>query len=211
MTPMVTALLAIAFWCWPSRNWLLQRVRDRSVADRAPRRRDAGSRGPGAGADDPFAVAATFDLLAVCLRAGLPVAVATRVAAESSPPGLAAPLTGAAELLELGADPQQAWATTSDSPADRRRLRKSGRGPTSFDDLATLARRSARAGSALSAGVAELADGIRQQAHDDALARSERAGVMVSGPLGLCFLPAFICLGIVPVVIGLASQTLSGW
>lgn len=33
---------------------------------------------------------------------------------------------------------------------------------------------------------------------------------MVSGPLGLCFLPAFICLGIVPVVIGLATRTLGG-
>ena len=39
-------------------------------------------------------------------------------------------------------------------------------------------------------------------------ARAERAGVLVTGPLGLCFLPAFICLGIVPVVVGLASSVL---
>lgn len=34
--------------------------------------------------------------------------------------------------------------------------------------------------------------------------------MLVSGPLGLCFLPAFVCLGIVPVVIGLAGTTLAG-
>ncbi len=26
--------------------------------------------------------------------------------------------------------------------------------------------------------------------------------VLIAGPLGLCFLPAFVCLGIVPVVAG---------
>ncbi|HTY29142.1 MAG TPA: type II secretion system F family protein, partial [Mycobacterium sp.] len=28
----------------------------------------------------------------------------------------------------------------------------------------------------------------------------------IAGPLGLCFLPAFVCLGIVPVVAGLADD-----
>ena len=58
------------------------------------------------------------------------------------------------------------------------------------------------------AGLTELAETIRDRARDDALERSERAGVAISGPLGLCFLPAFVCLGIVPVVIGLAGGVL---
>ena len=45
-------------------------------------------------------------------------------------------------------------------------------------------------------------------AADAAVERAERAGVRISGPLGLCFPPAFICLGIAPVVIGLASSVL---
>ncbi|SLJ82662.1 putative alanine-rich membrane protein [Mycobacteroides abscessus subsp. abscessus] len=45
---------------------------------------------------------------------------------------------------------------------------------------------------------------------DAAAARAERAGVLISGPLGLCFLPAFLCLGIVPVVVGLAGRVLDG-
>jgi hypothetical protein len=30
--------------------------------------------------------------------------------------------------------------------------------------------------------------------------------VLIAGPLGLCFLPAFVCLGIVPVIVGLAGD-----
>ena len=37
-------------------------------------------------------------------------------------------------------------------------------------------------------------------------AAADRAGVLIAGPLGLCFLPAFVCLGIVPVVAGLAGD-----
>jgi len=32
--------------------------------------------------------------------------------------------------------------------------------------------------------------------------------VVITAPLGLCFLPAFVCLGVLPVVAGLAGQLL---
>jgi hypothetical protein len=32
--------------------------------------------------------------------------------------------------------------------------------------------------------------------------------VLIAGPLGLCHLPMFLCLGIVPVVAGLAGDVL---
>ena len=67
---------------------------------------------------------------------------------------------------------------------------------------------SARAGSSLAGGLAELADDVRRRAHDDATAAAERAGVAISGPLGLCFLPAFLCLGVVPLVLGIAEDVL---
>lgn len=41
-----------------------------------------------------------------------------------------------------------------------------------------------------------------------AAATGERAAVLIAGPLGLCFLPAFVCLGIVPVVAALARDLL---
>ncbi|MGA3256827.1 MAG: type II secretion system F family protein, partial [Mycobacterium sp.] len=76
------------------------------------------------------------------------------------------------------------------------------------DALLRLARRSASSGSALADGVADLADQSRDAAAHAATAAAERAGVLIAGPLGLCFLPAFVCLGIVPVVAGLAADVL---
>lgn len=74
--------------------------------------------------------------------------------------------------------------------------------------LLRLARRSASSGAALAGGVAELAEQSRHDAAHTAAASAERAGVLIAGPLGLCFLPAFVCLGIVPVVAGLAGDVL---
>ena len=34
--------------------------------------------------------------------------------------------------------------------------------------------------------------------------------VLISAPVGLCFLPAFIAVGVLPVVIGLAGGVLRG-
>ena len=42
-------------------------------------------------------------------------------------------------------------------------------------------------------------------------ARAQRTAVLITAPLGLCFLPAFLVLGIAPVVIGLAADALTWW
>jgi len=152
-----------------------------------------------AAAADPFATASALDLLAACLRAGLPVAAAARAVAPAAPVALGAALYRAADLLALGADPPVAW---------RRAARAAG--SSDVEALARLAGRSARSGAALAGGVAELAGQCRDGAADAAAARAERAAVLIGGPLGLCFLPAFVCLGIVPVVIGLATRVLGG-
>ena len=52
---------------------------------------------------------------------------------------------------------------------------------------------------------------LRAELLDSAQARAQRAAVLITGPLGLCFLPAFLVLGITPVVIGLATRTLAQW
>jgi Flp pilus assembly protein TadB len=144
--------------------------------------------------DDPdqLGLAASWDLLAACLRAGLPVPTAVLAIADDLPRPARAALRGTADLLALGADPVSAWAPSLDCPTT--------------EGLARGARRTARSGAAL-AGVAEsLAITIREAASDAAEAKAQRAGVLITGPLGLCFLPAFVCLGIVPVVVGLAAQ-----
>ncbi len=152
---------------------------------------------------DPLAGASTLEVLAACLRSGMAVSTAAAATAPSAPPRLARILTRAADLLALGADPASAWS----DPA--RRAQRQGR---CHDDqaeaLVRLARRSAASGTALAQGVAELATQARDNAADDARAAAERASVLIAGPLGLCYLPAFLCLGIVPVVAGLAGDVL---
>lgn len=164
----------------------------RQLNDRATSARPA--RGRNRTAPDPFAAASTFDVLAVCLSAGMAVPVAAAATAPFAPPSLRSILQHAADLLRLGADPEAAWENPGEH-ADE-----------GCEALVRLARRSASSGSALAAGVAELAEQSRQQVAHTAEAAAERAGVLIAGPLGLCFLPAFICLGIVPVVVGLAGD-----
>jgi Flp pilus assembly protein TadB len=156
--------------------WWLARRRDRT----------------GRGHPDPLALAATWDLLAACLRAGLPVPAAVTAIADDLPADAGRALRATADLLAMGADPVDAWAPAMSCPHTA--------------TLARGARHTARSGTALADVVAALAATVRDRAGDAAEARAERAGVLVAAPLGVCFLPAFICLGIAPVVAGLAGR-----
>jgi pilus assembly protein TadC len=98
-------------------------------------------------------------------------------------------------LLRLGAEPAAGWATLTEVGCYR--------------SVAVAGQRCADSGArlagALRAGAAEL----RAQRRDAAVAKAERVGIWSLLPLGLCFLPAFVCIGVVPVVIGVASPILS--
>jgi pilus assembly protein TadC len=190
------ALLAAALWVGPGPS--VVRSRAGLPLRRHPRRQAVSARPRPT--QDPLAVAATLDVLAVCLEAGMAVSTAAAATAPSAPPQLAGVLRRAADLLALGADPAVAWSIPVDQSA--------GAPGAHIDALLRLARRSASSGSALARGVAELAEQSRQDAAHAATAAGERAGVLIAGPLGLCFLPAFVCLGIVPVVAGLAGDVL---
>jgi pilus assembly protein TadC len=158
-------------------------------------RRAAAHSGPAM--EEDTELAASWELLAVCLEAGLPVAVAVSAAAESLTGSVGHRLRRISGLLELGADPADAWPTAGDDPA-----------------LATFARaagRSAGTGSALAQVARTEGARIRAALLDSAQARAQRAAVLITGPLGLCFLPAFLVLGIAPVVIGLAGEALARW
>jgi pilus assembly protein TadC len=146
--------------------------------------------------DDPLAVASSLDVFATCLSSGMAVAGAARATAPFSPQSVADVLGRAADLLALGADPAVAWSTAGTAVDDH------------VEALCRLARRSAASGTALAQAVSELADQSRADAADSAQAAAERASVLIAGPLGVCYLPAFVCLGIVPVVVGLAGDVL---
>lgn len=164
---------------------------------RTPRRREAdvASAPSLSTADDPLAVASALDVFVACLSSGMAVAGAARATAPFAPPSLADVLGRAADLLALGADATTVW---SSGPTDDARV----------EALCRLARRSASSGTALAHAVSDLADQSRRDATDSARAAAERASVLIAGPLGACYLPAFVCVGIVPVVVGLAGDVL---
>lgn len=98
-----------------------------------------------------------------------------------------------ASLLQLGADPASAWAAARDGP---------------LAAVATVAIRSARSGIKLADAMERTAIDLRAERVAAAAARAQRAGVHALGPLAACFLPAFVCLGVVPVVVGVARGVL---
>lgn len=133
-------------------------------------------------ADLPLAV----DLLAACLRAGRPPQAAIGVVAKAIGGPLADLLLEVEHRLNLGTDPIDAWSGLAAEPA-----------------CATFARaiqRALRSGAPLAKTLEHQATDTRQtrrwSAEEHARAVESRSVV----PLGLCFLPAFILLGIVPTI-----------
>lgn len=148
---------------------------------------------PGSGAAAERAqLPLVLDLVAAALRAGAPVAVAVGGAAVHGSPAVRAELGRTSALLLLGATPEEAWRSV---------------GPDSLlRPLAELATRSADSGIRLATGLDRRATELRAQLRTDAISRAERVGVLALLPLGLCFLPAFICLGVVPTIVGVAGD-----
>lgn len=134
------------------------------------------------------------DLLAACLASGAtPLAAARAVALALGEP-IAAPLDRLTGALDLGADPAQAWsALATEAP---------------LRPLARAAARSAETGAPLAALLAAVADDQRDEARARAEATARASGVRSVAPLAACFLPAFLLIGIVPVVASLALPLL---
>ncbi|WP_328763307.1 type II secretion system F family protein [Streptomyces sp. NBC_00272] len=139
----------------------------------------------------PFAA----DLLAACLAAGAAPVEAAEVVGESlgGPVGERLALAGAE--LRLGGEPGAAWGRLAEIPGARA--------------LAECLERAARTGAPAAEPVSRLATALREDRVRQAGARAQRAAVLVTAPVGLCFLPAFLAVGVAPVVIGMASGLLS--
>jgi hypothetical protein len=62
------------------------------------------------------------------------------------------------------------------------------------------------AGPAAAPEISRAAERLRMRGNAEAQRRIARAGVWVVLPLGLCFLPAFVLVGVVPVAVGLLQH-----
>jgi Flp pilus assembly protein TadB len=134
------------------------------------------------------------DLLAAALRAGAPLDRAAAAVAEALGGPLGERLRRTARSLRLGAEPAEAWEHLA--------------GIDGADRLVAAAIRSSASGGALAGALGRLADDLRADRAVAAKAAAERAGVLIVLPLGLCFLPAFLLAGLVPVLIAVLGDVL---
>jgi pilus assembly protein TadC len=95
--------------------------------------------------------------------------------------------------LELGAPAADAWQTL---PVQV------------FGSVGRTLARATTSGAPLAEIVAGLADERRDALQASAMTAARKAGVAAVGPLGVCFLPAFICTAVIPVVAGLMLHVL---
>jgi pilus assembly protein TadC len=152
--------------------------------------RRSGSGGDDHGAQLAQDLPVACDLLAVCLTAGTPVGAALTAVGASVPGPLGERLAEVGALYRLGAAPRRAWLGV----------------PPPVDALARTVVRAGESGSAVVPALQRLAADLRSRSRSDTEAAVRRAGVWVLAPLGLCFLPAFLCLGVVPLVLGIAAD-----
>lgn len=132
-----------------------------------------------------------LEAASLLLDAGLPAYQAIELAALSCGPALHAPLRRVSQLNALGGS-TAAWQPIRGDPV--------------LGPVARAAERSAASGASLAADWRRQAQAVREEARTVAEVKAGHAGIAVLAPVGLCFLPAFVCLGIVPIVIGLATQ-----
>lgn len=170
---------------------------------------------------DPVADAGVvLELLAVATSAtSLPDALRVVGDAVGGSTGLG--LTTAGAALVLGAGWDEAWATVSasaDAGAASARSRlgprtlRGGRGhpatPSVLGLVAGCLRPAWEQGAAPASALRAARDRHDREAEARAVEAAERLAVRVVLPLGLCLLPAFVLLGLVPTVIALGSGLL---
>lgn len=134
------------------------------------------------------------DLLAACLCAGSAFDSAAAAVADALEGPLREVLLATVATLRLGGDPAQCW----------RALERD-------EVLAPLGRALARAaetGAPVADAALRLAEEQRRERRWAAESAARKIGVQAVAPLGLCFLPAFVLLAIVPVVGGIAADVL---
>jgi pilus assembly protein TadC len=133
-----------------------------------------------------------LDLLAACLSAGAMLDSALAAVAVAFDGPIGAVLADVARLTALGAPPEDAWSAA---------LRDQRWAP-----VARAAIRAHHSGAALTDVLNRAASDLRRDLRTQAEAAAARASVKAVLPLGLCFLPAFLLLGVVPVVAGFTTS-----
>lgn len=134
------------------------------------------------------------DIFAACLAAGSSPAVAARASARAVGGAVAELLEEATIQFQLGAPAEAVWKPLLDAP-----------------ETAPIARailRSAYSGAPLTDVLLRVADDMRAHHRSELEQAAKSVGVKAVAPLGLCFLPAFMILGVLPLIASLVARGL---
>jgi Flp pilus assembly protein TadB len=129
------------------------------------------------------------DLVAGCLAAGASLADALDAASVAADDVTRAACCEVAAALRSGAPPEDAWRAWLDDPH--------------LAPVARTAVRTSQTGAAAAADLSRASTRLRAQRRAAAQHRVRQASVWLVVPLGLCFLPAFVLVAVVPLVVGL--------
>jgi pilus assembly protein TadC len=136
-------------------------------------------------------VPVTADLMAACMSAGAGVGTALSASLVVAGPWLSSRGEPVVAALQSGALPEEAWQTWL---SDAR--------------LAPIARtcvRTAGSGAAAAAELTRVAARLRAHQRMTRQQRVAKASIWIVLPLGTCFLPAFVAVGVVPLVVSLLA------
>ncbi|MFI5522594.1 type II secretion system F family protein [Streptomyces platensis] len=134
------------------------------------------------------------DLLAACLAAGAGPRESAEAVGRSLDGPVAERLRQVAAELRLGGEPAVVWPRLAALPG--------------AEGLARCMERAGISGVPAVESASRIAAELRAEQARTATAQARRAGVLVTLPLSACFLPAFLTLGVAPVLIGLADGLL---
>lgn len=176
-----TAVLVLIPPSDPTSGSLQRRLRE-LISPRRPR---------GAGENEAEAPL-LLDLTAALLAAGVGIEAGLDRLARTVPG--AEPLAGVHRALTAGASWEQATEQVADEPE-----------LAQFCEHLSFAYATGAPSTGMLNAAAQRA---RSERRSQAEAAAEKLGVKMMLPLGSCFLPAFICLGVVPVVASLVPETL---
>ena len=135
-------------------------------------------------------------MLAACLRSGAPPQAALLSVAEVAAEPLASLFRRTAALARLGFPAAVAYRGWGSWPG--------------LPDAASVMIRTELTGAATGDALLRIARRMEQEHLARAREGVRRAGVTAIAPLCLCFLPAFLLVGVVPVAISLLSQLRPG-
>jgi Flp pilus assembly protein TadB len=135
------------------------------------------------------------DLLGATLAAGAPMRAALNSASAAVGEPSRSAVRPVVAAMDLGAEPAVAWLAAAEV--------------TTLRPVVDAVVRSAESGAPLTTVLSRIAGDMRRERQAAVEVAARSAGVRAVAPLAACFLPAFLLVGVVPVVASLAGSLVS--